>query len=65
MKDVAIPQTLIQVDRDILKHCRMYSIGETFISQSVCTKEHLHRAVFGGVSSHSGSCDFNFSVHLY
>lgn len=31
MKDVAIPQTLIQVDRDILKHCRMCSIGEIFI----------------------------------
>lgn len=65
MKDVAIPQTLIQVDRDILKHGRMYSIGEIFISQSVCTKEHLHRAVFWGISLHSGSCDFNFSVHLY
>lgn len=64
MKDVAMPQTLIQVDRDILKHCRMCSIGEIFISQSVCTKEHLHRAVFGGVSLHLDSCEFNFSAHL-
>lgn len=47
MKDIAIPQTLIQVDRDILRHCRMCSIGEIFLSQSVCTKEHLHRAVLG------------------
>lgn len=38
MKDVAIPQTLIQVDRDILRHCRMCSIGEIFLNQSVCTK---------------------------
>lgn len=50
MKDVAIPQTLIQVDRDILKHCRTYSFGETIISWSEGPNEHLYEAVFGRVA---------------
>lgn len=59
MKDVAIPQTLIQVDRDILKYCRTYSIGEIITSRSVCTNEHLYKAASGRVCLHLESCEFN------
>lgn len=60
MKDVAIPQTLIQVDRDILKYCRTYSIGETIIGRSVRLNEHLYKALFGRGCLHLESRDFSF-----
>lgn len=48
-----------------MKYCRTYSVEAIIISWSVRTNEHLDKAVFGRVCFHSGSCEFNFSMHPY
>lgn len=60
MKDAAIPQTLMQVDRGAVKYCRTYSGGEITTSWSVPSAQQLQQAELGRVCCRLCCC-----MHLY
>lgn len=65
MKDVAIPQTLIPLDRGgALKYCGEYSNGEIIPGWSVCVNQHPHRAVLEGVCLRLESCSCSWGAAL-